>query len=264
MSEKSDAYKLLRKRDVTKNVGIILITTNRGLCGSLNSALIGKVHSSIKKHEYNIMKEKIKTDFILIGKKGRAVFKHYGHNIAAEFQKEDLASSVREVIPVAKMITGDYLSEKYDKILVAYNDFVSATKQVPRVKQLLPIDITAIDDHLGIVGGDTRLGIDREFIEKKKEKHLQKEKYSFEYIFEPSPEAVLDEMIPRLIEIQLYQALLEANASEHSASMAAMHQATTAAGDLVTELTLFYNKARQASITAELAEISAGANALAE
>jgi F-type H+-transporting ATPase subunit gamma len=100
-------------------------------------------------------------------------------------------------------------------------------------------------------------------IDEKQEKYLKDEEYIYEYTFEPSPKEVLDEMIPRLIEVQLFQALLESNASEHSARMSAMHQATDAAKDMVNELTLFYNKARQASITAEIAEISAGANALA-
>ena len=117
---------------------------------------------------------------------------------------------------------------------------------------------------LGVVGNDTRLGIDKDFVEEKDIKHLQDEKYQYEYTFEPSPAEVLDEMIPRLIEVQLFQCLLKANASEHSARMTAMNQATDAATDMIKELTLFYNKARQASITAEIAEISAGANALAD
>jgi F-type H+-transporting ATPase subunit gamma len=95
-------------------------------------------------------------------------------------------------------------------------------------------------------------------------KHSGADQGNYEFVFEPSPRAVLDKIIPRLLEVQLYQAFLESNASEHSASMSAMHQATEAADEMVAELTLFYNKARQAGITAEIAEISAGANALAE
>ncbi len=148
--------------------------------------------------------------------------------------------------------------------MVAYTDFVSAGKQVPRVKQLLPIDISTQDEYLGIVGKDTRLGVDKELVDEKQKKYLENKKYVYEYTFEPSAAEVLDEMIPRLIEVQLFQALLESNASEHSARMNSMHQATDAAEDMVRELTLFYNKARQATITAEIAEISAGANALAE
>jgi len=101
-------------------------------------------------------------------------------------------------------------------------------------------------------------------IAEKEAKHLGVEQGNYEFVFEPNPQAVLDKIIPRLLEVQLYQAFLESNASEHSARMSAMHQATEAASDMVAELTLFYNKARQAGITAEIAEISAGANALAE
>ncbi|MCG2700774.1 ATP synthase F1 subunit gamma [Candidatus Parcubacteria bacterium] len=253
-------HPLLAKREKIKKVGIVLITSNRGLCGGFNTAIVNKAHKSVEKHK-ELGKEN--SEFIIIGKKGAIVKKHYNYDIAAEFSKEDIISEVKEVLPIAKIVLDDYLSGKYDKIMVAYTDYVSASKQIPRVKQLLPIDISTQDEYLGIVGEDTRVGIDKEFIDKKKEKRLQADKNKYEYSFEPNPKEVLDEMLPRLIEVQLFQALLESNASEHSARMSAMHQATDAAKDMADELTLFYNKARQASITAEIAEISAGANALA-
>ena len=255
-------HPLLVKRENIKKVGIILIASNRGLCGGFNAALIDKTIQSVKKYQYIGENEEIKTDFILLGKKGSVVYRQFGYNIAADFPKNDLATGVGDVISAVKMAVDGYLSGGYDKIMVAYTDFVSASKQVPRVKQLLPVDITTDDEYLGIVSDDTRLKVSKEFLEEKQDKYLKDEKYVYEYIFEPGPKEVLDEIIPRLLEVQLYQALLEANASEHSARMAAMHQATDAARDMVDELTLFYNKARQASITAEIAEISAGANAL--
>ncbi|MFH1661982.1 MAG: ATP synthase F1 subunit gamma [Candidatus Falkowbacteria bacterium] len=256
LSQSSEKHPLLLKKEKIKKIGIILITSNRGLCGGFNTAVINKVHESIKKHG------DIESEFITVGKKGSAVKKYYDYNIVAEFEKLDIASEVKEVFSISKMVIDDYLNGKYDKIMVAYTDYVSASKQVPRVKQLLPVDIETEDEYLGIVGKDTRVGMDKEFIKEKQEKHLTNH-FKYEYTFEPSPKEVLDEMIPRLIEIQLFQALLESNASEHSARMSAMHQANEAANDIVNELTLFYNKARQASITAEIAEISAGANALA-
>jgi len=256
-------HQLLTPRKEIKKVGIILITSNRGLCGGFNAAIINKVHESIKKYQKIGEQAIIEAEFVLIGKKGAAIH-HRGHKIVADFPKLDLASEVNEIVPIANLIIGEYLSGKYDKIMVAYTDFVSSSKQIPRVKQILPIEIDEADEYLGIVGQDTRLGLDKEFIEDKEEKYLRSGKFNYEYTFEPSPAEVLDEMLPRLIEIQLYQALLESNASEHSARMAAMHQATEAAGDMVSELTLSFNKARQASITSEIAEISAGANALAE
>lgn len=256
-------HQLLTPRKEIKKVGIILITSNRGLCGGFNTAIINKVHESIKKYQKIGEEAIVEAEFVLIGKKGAAIH-HRGHEIVADFPKLDLASEVNEIVPVANLIIGEYLSGKYDKVMVAYTDFVSSSKQVPRVKQILPIEIDQADEYLGIVGEDTRVGLDKEFVADKEEKHLISGKFNYEYTFEPSPEEVLNDMLPRLIEIQLYQALLESNASEHSARMAAMHQATEAAGDMVGELTLSFNKARQASITSEIAEISAGANALAE
>lgn len=257
----ASSHPLLVKRDKLDRAAIILISSNRGLCGGFNSNIIEKAHLSIKKHHEFHGKE-FETDFILIGKKGEAVYRYYGYNIAAEFTKLDIVDDISEVVPAAKMILKDYLSGKYDRVFVAYTDFVSASKQVPRVKQILPVEIERDDQHLGIVGEDTRVGTSKEFLEVKEGAHLSDEQFVYEYTFEPSPREVLDEMIPRLVEVQLFQAVLESNASEHSARMAAMHQATDAAKTMVEELTLFYNKARQAAITAEIAEISAGANAL--
>ncbi len=250
-------HPLLTKRPETKKVAIILIASNRGLCGGFNAALMAKAAASVKKHDQP-------TEFIVIGKKGKAIHKYYGHEIAAEFEKEDLAATVREVLPIAQLVIDDYLSGRYDKVLVAYTDFVSASKQVPRVRQLLPVETEKEDRYLGVVGKDTRIGMTEEFVKEKEAGHLEHQEHRHEYTFEPSPDEVLDQMIPRLIEVQLYQAMLESNASEQSARMNAMHQASQAAGDMISDLTLYYNKARQEKITAEIAEISAGANALKE
>jgi len=254
-------HPLLQKKEKLECVSIIVITSNRGLCGGFNAAIINKVKGSIRKHHKANGGKDIRTELVLIGKKGGA-FVGSGHAITADFPKADIVNQVAEVIPIARMVINDFLNNKCDKAMVAYTDYVSASKQVPRIRQLLPIELEKEDEFLGIVGTDTRLGLDKGFIEKKKEKHLQADKFIYDYKFEPSPRAVLDEMLPRLIEVQLYQALLESNASEHSARMAAMHQANEAAGEMIDELTLFYNKTRQAGITRELAEISAGANAL--
>ena len=257
-------HPLLTRREKVKKVGVILITSNRGLCGGFNNKIIQKAHDSVLKHPYNKDNEPIETEFILMGKRGRAIYKYYGYNIAAEFDKPDLAGTVNEVAPVAQMAVNDFLAEKYDKIMVAYTDYVSASVQVPRVKQILPVDIEAQDEYLGIMGQDTRVGVDKEYMEQKSEKHASTGDHTQEYTFEPSPREVLDEMVPRLVEVQLLQALLESNASEHSARMNAMHQATDSANEIVHDLTLYYNKARQAAITSEISEISAGANALSD
>lgn len=255
-SHNESLHPLLKTREKINKVAIILITSNRGMCGGYNTAVISKAKESIAKHS-------VPTDFILVGKKGTIVHRQ-NYNVAAEFAKSDILTDASDIYPIVKMALEDYIAGKYDKILVAYTDFVNPAKQIPRVKQLVPVEVESSDEYLGIVGQDPKVGLTKEMIEAKSKKHLSSDGQNYEYTFEPSPREVLDKMIPRLVEIQLFQAFLEANASEHSASMTAMHQATEAANDMVNELTLFYNKARQASITAEIAEISAGANALAE
>ncbi len=255
-SRNESLHPLLKSRQKINKTAIILITSNRGMCGGYNAAVIAKAKESIAKHP-------VPTDFILAGKKG-SILHRQNYNIAAEFTKSDIITDAREIYPIVKMALSDYGHKKYDKILVAYTDFINPAKQIPRIKQLVPVETNIEEDYLGIVGQDPQIGLTKEMADAKTKKHLEGGGYSHEYTFEPSPREVLDKMIPRLVEIQLYQAFLESNASEHSASMTAMHQATEAATDMVNELTLFYNKARQAGITAEIAEISAGANALAE
>ncbi len=252
-SGEDKTHPLLGARKEIKKAAIVLITSNRGLCGAYNSAVISKAKTLADSLS-------VPVDYILLGKKGSVIYKN--SSVAAEFFKSDIICDAKEIVPVIKMLIDDYEASKYDQVFVAYTDFISAANQKPRVRQLLPIDLS--QEELGLMGKDNKLGSSLEFIENKSEKHVSDEKYSYDFTFEPSPREVLDAIIPQLLQIQLYQAVLEANASEHSAAMAAMHQATEAANDMVKELTLFYNKARQASITAEIAEISAGANALAE
>jgi len=251
-------HRLLHPRTEIKKVGIILITSNRGLCGGFNVAVLNKVRESVEKHHYENNKIKIEAEFVLVGKKGASIYHRFGHTIVAEFPKLDIATEVNEIVPIAKMVIDDYLTGKYDRIMLAYTDFVSAVKQVPRVKQLLPVDVENMDQYLGTVGKGESSADVAGIMAKKQEKYF----HDREYIFEPSAKDVLDEMIPRLLEIQMFQALLESNASEHSARMVAMRNATDAAGDMIDDLTLTYNKARQASITAEIAEIAGGAVAL--
>ena len=245
-------HELLKRRQEIKRVGIVLITSNRGLCGGFNANIINKTVKSVSQHD------NIATEFILLGKKGAVAHRRFGFNLAAEFNKPDVVTQVAEALPVAKMIIKDYLAGRYDKIMLAYTDFVSAVKQVPRVKQLLPIDLKTADESLGIIGKESNVAMTKEIIAAKQQKYFTNQ----EYIFEPNPREVLNEMIPRLLEIQMFQALLESNASEHSARMLAMRNASDAADDMVDDLTLYYNKARQANITREIAEVVGGAQAL--
>lgn len=250
----SSLHELLNRRPEIKKVGIILITSNRGLCGGFNSNIINKTIRSLERQEGAA------AEFILLGKKGAVMHRRFGFNLAAEFNKPDVVTQVAEVLPAAKMVIKDYLKGRYDKIMVAYTDFVSAVKQVPRVKQLLPIDLTPSPQTPLPEGEGLRADTDitEKIVKEKQEKYFINQ----EYVFEPNPKDVLNEMIPRLLEIQMFQALLESNASEHSARMVAMRNATDAADDMIDDLTLYYNKARQANITREIAEVVGGAAAL--
>ena len=150
---------LTYKKDI-KKVCVVLITANRGLCGSLNTAIVNKAIQSIE--------GEVQTDFILLGKRGSSVHKR-GHNIIAEFDKNDALTEVLEVRPLAKMIVDDYLAHKYDKVMVAYTDFVNAVTQEPRIKQIIPVDVNKEDGCLGVVGEDTRLKTDKEYIHGKEQ-----------------------------------------------------------------------------------------------
>jgi F-type H+-transporting ATPase subunit gamma len=255
----SSYHDLLQKPAKVERVALILVGSNRGLCGGFNLQVTQKAIASIKKHEKDIRT----TDIITLGTKSRDVIKSLGYNIVADFIKQDITLTAADVSPVAKMIIKDFIAKKYQKVFVAFTDFESTMKQTPRVKQLLPIESDP-EEYLGVVGKSegTGVGTKKDFIDEKRESYLKKGDIQFEYIFEPSPEDVLKEMLPRLIEVQVYQSILESEASEHSARMLSMKNATDAAGDMIDSLTLSYNQARQASITQEIAEISSGAAAL--
>lgn len=238
-------HPFFQPREEIKNVAVILVSTNRGLCGSFNAQVVKKVVDSIKVHH----PETRNTDIVTCGTKGRDEARRSGLSIVADFAKEDITVSSETIRPISYMITKDFLSKKYDRVFVAYMDFQSSLRQVPHVKQLLPI-VPNIDERLGHITH-----------EKGKVEEINVDSFS-DFLFEPSTEKVLDAFLPRLVEIQIYQAVLESEASEHSARMMAMRNASDAASDMIDELTLVYNQARQAGITAEIAEIAAGSAAL--
>lgn len=233
-------------RPDNKNIAVILISTNRGLCGSFNAQVTQKFTEVIKT-SYPQAKN---IDLMTLGKKGQTEIRRRDLNLIADFAKEDISESSTVIRPLTHMIIKDWQDKKYDKVLLAFTDFESSLKQTPHVKQLLPI-VPEIDAQLAHI-----------IHEKKEDTDKIKIDNISQFIFEPSQEVVLDYFVPRLLEIQIYQAVLESEASEHSARMLAMRNASEAAQDMMQELTLVYNQARQAGITAELAEISSGALAL--
>lgn len=239
-------HRFFQESKEVKNVAVILVSTNRGLCGSFNAQLVQKVVDSIKIHH----PDSRVTDIITFGSKGRDEARRKNLNLIADFDKEDITLSSETIRPISHMMVKDFVAKKYDKVFIAYTDFMSALKQVPHVKQLLPI-VPSIDERLGHI------------VHEKDEDVVKINVESFaDFLFEPNIRKVLDAFLPRLVEIQIYQAVLESEASEHSARMFAMRNASDAASEMIDELTLAYNQARQAGITAEIAEIAAGSAAL--
>ncbi len=240
-------HPLLQKRDEVKRIGLVLVTSNRGLCGGFNHQVTNRANAFIRKHQSQQVE--LGADLVAVGRRGRDIMFRYGQAVVAEFTKADLTTRVEEVRPIAKLLIDDYLSGRYDRVVMAYTDFISPLIQKPRIRQLLPI-VPEPDAELG--GG--RLPGEP----KVREADTTATHVSYEYLFEPTPDEVLEDLLPRLIEVQVYQALLESDASEHSARMLAMRNASDAAKDMIDSLTLQFNQARQAGITAELAEIIGG------
>jgi F-type H+-transporting ATPase subunit gamma len=190
------------------------------------------------------------SELIIYGKKGKHLAVILNKQIAADFPKIDKTASMDEIYPIAQLVTKFYETGQYRQILIVYNHFVSTLVQKATIKQLLPfVPAESSAPAAGPFG-----------IHRPSETPING--HATDYLFEPDPSEVLDHLLPRIIESQIYQAILESDASEHSARMIMMKNATDAAGDLITDLTLTYNQIRQNKITTELAEITAGKIAL--
>ncbi|MBU2542860.1 ATP synthase F1 subunit gamma [Patescibacteria group bacterium] len=250
---------LLDVRPVKKLL-VVLITSNRGLCGSFNSNIIRKTSAQLKDPK-NISRQRTTTgniessdeiaiDVLGIGKKGADFAKKNNYNLIASYSEFSDTPKLNDVMPISQMIISEYEKKNYDKVVVAYTDFKSAIAQVAKLRQVLPISEVDLEKMLYELGKDDQ----SEAVSHKSE--------VADYLFEPSKSEVLKTILPRLVETQIYQSVLESSASEHSARMMAMRNASDAAEDMIKELNLTFNKARQASITQEIAEIAGGAAAL--
>jgi F-type H+-transporting ATPase subunit gamma len=204
----------------------VLITTDRGLAGPLNTNTIRFAARLITESAEDLT-------LITVGRKGRDAMRRAGVPLAAHFAGFGDKPQFADVIPLARLITDDYLSGTYNRVDVVFNKFVSTLTQRPERDELLPIRPS--EDTEGIPGN--------------------------QFIFEPSAGAVLERLVPRYVATRLFQAVLEGKASEESSRMVAMKNATENAEDLIDDLTLSYNKVRQTNITREMIEIASGANA---
>jgi F-type H+-transporting ATPase subunit gamma len=224
--EHAGEFPLLEQRPVRRSA-VIVITPDKGLTGALNSNILRRAS------RYILTDAGVPVEVIAAGKKARDFLVRTRQDVVAEFIGLGDNVSLDDVRPISQVALDDFTSGKVDAVFLVFARFVNTLSQVPEIRQILPI---TKPEETGV--------------------------YT-DYIFEPSPTAVLQSLLPRYIEIQVYQALLESIASEHSARMVAMRNASQNARDLVADLTLSYNKARQAQITREVSEIAAGANAFA-
>jgi len=217
-----------------EKVLIILISSNRGLCGGFNTNIAKKAIELVT-NQYQQQLKTRKIDFMCIGKQGANYLKHRNYNVVVT--NDDLFDDLTfdNVAKVAEEAMAAFRNKDYDRIELVYNQFKNAASQDLISEQFLPVEI-----------------------EEKKED----EKMVHDFIYEPSEKEIVRELIPRSLKIQFYKALLDSNAAEHGARMTAMHQATDNATTLIGNLTLEYNKARQAAITNELIEIVSGAETL--
>lgn len=237
-------HPLLAKRE-TRRVLVILISTDKGLCGGLNTQLFRKFTEYLNAEKKKAHPPQI--FFIAIGKKAQNFLRRTNQNVIAAYGAMSSHPTLSDTFAISKMILNDYGSGSYDKVMLIYTDFISAINQKPTIRRLLPLSRYALEEM--VEGLET----------KSHHADTPTEKAAFtEYLFEPSPDCVLEMLLPRLTEMQIYQAILEATASEHSSRMFAMRNATDSATEIIDDLTLMYNQIRQAGITAELAEISAG------
>jgi F-type H+-transporting ATPase subunit gamma len=232
---------LLQSFPKATKIAVLILTTNRGMVGSLNANLLSLINKELR----GLPSEE--ADFITYGRKGRDVMVRSHKEVLADFEKFDRAITTEDIYPISELITKLYSSGKYQKVLIFYNHFVSTLAQKPTVKQLLPF-----------ANASGQWTVDSG----QKNTRIESLPTQSDYLFEPNPKEVLEHLLPRIIESQIYQTILESEASEQSARMVMMKNATEAAGDLISDLTLTFNKLRQNKITTELAEITAGKIAL--
>lgn len=242
----------LLERPVRRVLGI-LVTSDRGLCGSLNAQLFRATTQYLTGLKGIATFESM--DFIAVGRKGQQYLARSGQKVAAAFPALSNHPGFRDALPVARLALDGFRAGDYDHVVLLYTDFISALAQEPAVKVLLPFSESELKNMIGSL-------IQRKRITKEEEVAMDSAAPSSDYLFEPSESAVLDRILPQLTEMQIYQAVLEAAASEHSARMVAMRSASDNAEGILDDLTLTYNQTRQAAITGELAELSASKAAL--
>jgi F-type H+-transporting ATPase subunit gamma len=228
---------LMAERPINR-VGYILITPDSGLCGALPSNINRKAAQSVQEVQNQLAEQggtASGVDFVAVGRKGRDFIVRSPYNLLAEFTSYGTQPSLSDAAAIAQVAVDAFLNGEIDVVYLAYTRFVNTVTQVPTVVKLLPVEPPVEE---------------------------QDEKKNVEYIYEPDPQSLFEALLPRYVDLQVYQALLESLASQWSAQMVAMKNATDSAKDLLQDLNLTYNKARQTSITTQILEVVSGAEAL--
>jgi F-type H+-transporting ATPase subunit gamma len=226
-------HPLLVQRDV-RTVGVLLVTPDRGLAGALNTNIIRRATEVIFEHERS---EGGGVEVVTVGRKGQDFLARRGRKLMGTFTGIVASVKYDDVIPIARVVTDSFISGSIDRAMLVYPRFISTLSQRPEVVQLLPIEPAKTTG--------------------------QERAQRLDYIFEPDPQSILEQLLPRYVEVLIYQSILETAASFFSAQMVAMRNATDNANDLVDSLSLTYNKVRQANITREVTEIASAAEAMA-
>lgn len=235
-----DMSPLLAERPLKKQL-FVVVTSNRGLCGSFNAQVFRRLRADVA----SLRASDASIEFVSLGRKGDAGLKFLDGDIVASFPDVVANPSASEIRSIAKFLFDGFESERWDRVSLVYTDFVSALVQKVRVHQVLPFFERDAEEQIAEMGNSKEQGTGRNVLEAK-------------YSIEPAPEAVLRALLFRLVEMQVLHAVLESNASQEAARMVAMRNASDAAKDMTESFTLLYNQLRQAKVTQEIAELSAG------
>jgi F-type H+-transporting ATPase subunit gamma len=222
-------HPLLEERPAVNAVGVVLFSGERGLAGAYNTNIIRKTLDFITHQPPNRA-----VKLITVGKRGRDLMRRFGKNVISDFSGIGDHPQIGQITALRRAVLDEFLSGRVDEVWLAYTDFQNVLRQIPTLRKILPIE-EAETHHAGAQAV---------------------------YLYEPSAEQILDAVLPRFVEVQIYQALLESIASFYAAQMVAMRNATDSANDLISTLTLLRNKVRQAAITKEMLDIVGGAEAL--
>jgi F-type H+-transporting ATPase subunit gamma len=234
------SHPFLTQRENVARVGYIVVSTDRGLCGGLNSNLFRRLLPVIAEWQ----KQGVEVDVVAVGQKAISFFRRIkGVNLIGSVSHIGEKPKLEQLVGIIKVMMDVYTANGLDRVYLAYNDFVNTMTQKPSIDALLPLPAVAAE-----MQGDASVKLDQ--------------KNEWDYIYEPDAQTVLEHVLTRYVESVVYQAVLENLASEHAARMVAMKSASDNANKVIDELTLIYNKARQAAITQEISEIVSGAAAV--